>query len=428
MDARFGFMRHCVKEGLMTVPPEAATEATPPSATEAQAAFDSGDHARAAALWQAAWTAQPGDRQAAIGVVRAFAALGKPRAAASWIKRLEATHPRLAEAALRIGARKLPQDIEIGAAWCASAAAAGDEKEAAARWWALRRRLPRKPAAHCGYIDCMLAAGRHAEAERAVQSARRFLGDRPELLAAAARVADSTAHTPATTIPMLAAVSDEALTAARALLTGFESIGRNCEFGLLQRKYGAEPLGLLRFSTTRPATLLELLRTQFDGIGDPARNEVVLVKGEYRLRHLPSGWRMHTGIAAAADPATVLRDQCRHTGFLRTKLLRELRDAVKIFVYQMQDIEEPEVLAIYDALQEYGPNHLLAVRLATGAHEPGAILWPRDRLMLAHIDRQGQEFNGAGWDISQDYWLHFCTLAKHWQGARGQIQQQAIPA
>jgi hypothetical protein len=421
MDARFGFMRHCDKEGLMPVPPEAKTEA--------QSAFDSGDHARAATLWQASWAAQPGDRQAALGVVRAFAALGKPRAAARWIKHLETTHPGLATAAMRIAARKLPQDIEIGAAWCASAERAGDAKEAAARWWALRQRLPRKPAAHCGYIDCMLAAGRHAEAERAVHSAQRFLGDRPELLAAAARVAEAGAPAPsASAIAPIGDVSGEALTALRQLLTGFESLGRNCEFGLLQRKFGAEPLGLLRFSTTRPATLQELLRTQFDGIGDPARNEVVLVKGEYRLRHLPTGWRMHTGIGAAADPATVLRDQCRHTGFLRAKLLRDLRDAAKIFVYQQPQIEEPEVLAIYDALQEYGPNHLLAVRLATGAHEPGAILWPRDRLMLAHIDRQGQEFNGAGWDISQDYWLHFCTLAKHWQDATGQIQQEAIPA
>jgi hypothetical protein len=34
------------------------------------------------------------------------------------------------------------------------------------------------------------------------------------------------------------------------LMLRFEALGQNCEFGVVQRHYGAEPLGLLRFSST----------------------------------------------------------------------------------------------------------------------------------------------------------------------------------
>jgi hypothetical protein len=108
--------------------------------------------------------------------------------------------------------------------------------------------------------------------------------------------------------------------------------------------------------------LLTLLAGKFDGIGDPARNEAVLVKNEFRLRHLSSGLRMHTRIDGSADPHVVLRDQCRHTGYLRDKLLGDMRDAAKIFVYQIAEVEDSELIAIYDALQPYGDNRLLGLR------------------------------------------------------------------
>ncbi len=429
---------------------------------DAQAAQEAGDKERALQLWQALWKQTPGDRTIALGVVRALADLGRPNAILSFIEALPdanpAANPKLADSALRLASRRLPKNARIGAAFCRSAERMGNAREAEARWWQLRKHAPRQVAAHIGYIDCMIAQRRLNEAERAALSALRFLGAKPELLETHARVAEAAADwpaaaarwtllhqaapdhpeaagrqraaeqaanripaspaaaplaTPPAAVPTpLADLPEEALHALRQRLIGFESLGRNCEFGLLQRKFGAEPLGLLRFSTTRPRTLLQLLRTRFAGIGDPAQNEVVVVDKEYRLRHLPSMWRMHTGIPATADPAKVLRDQCRHTGFLCTKLIRDLEAASKIFVYQMAAIEDDEIEAIHAALQAYGPNLLLCVRLPTAAQPAGSVTWPTPRLMVAHIDRQGQEFKGAGWDISVDYWLHFCTLAE----------------
>jgi hypothetical protein len=62
----------------------------------------------------------------------------------------------------------------------------------------------------------------------------------------------------------------------RDLVLNFESIGDNCEFGLVQRMAGAEPLGLLRFSSTPLPLLVRALRARFDGLADPAN---VLVWG-----------------------------------------------------------------------------------------------------------------------------------------------------
>jgi hypothetical protein len=391
--------------------------ADPTSAADAPAALDAGDHERALQLWRALWAQTPGDRKAALGIVAALAALGRPSAILTFIDSLPPANPGLPDIALRLAARRLPKNARIGAAYCRSAERLGDLREAETRWWQLRKHAPRQLAAHLGYIECMIAQQRLNEAERATQSALRFLGAKPELLDAQSRIAAATPATPSATpaiapLPPLADLPEEALHALRQRLIGFESLGRNCEFGLLQRKFGAEPLGLLRFSTTRPRTLLHLLRTRFAGIGEPAQNEVVVVANEYRLRHLPSMWRMHTGIPASADPAKVLSDQCRHTGFLRTKLIRDLETASKIFVYQMAAIDDAEIAAIHAALQDYGPNLLLCVRLPTDTHETGSVIWPNPSLMVAHIDRQGQEFKGAGWDISVDYWLHFCTLAE----------------
>ena len=40
------------------------------------------------------------------------------------------------------------------------------------------------------------------------------------------------------------------------LLNSFESLGDNCEFGFVQRKFGTEPAGLLRWAIASPAALV----------------------------------------------------------------------------------------------------------------------------------------------------------------------------
>jgi hypothetical protein len=46
------------------------------------------------------------------------------------------------------------------------------------------------------------------------------------------------------------------LDAVRGFFPGFENLGGNCEFGLVQRHFGAEPLSLLRWTATPPEASL----------------------------------------------------------------------------------------------------------------------------------------------------------------------------
>src|ERR1700761_1738697 len=52
----------------------------------------------------------------------------------------------------------------------------------------------------------------------------------------------------------------------------FESLGgtgHGCEFGLFQRHFGAEPLGLLRWADTPVDLLIKALESRFEGVGAP---------------------------------------------------------------------------------------------------------------------------------------------------------------
>jgi tetratricopeptide (TPR) repeat protein len=58
----------------------------------------------------------------------------------------------------------------------------------------------------------------------------------------------------------------------RDILMCFESLGgthQGCEFGNVQRHYGAEPLGLLRWAEMTPDNLMAALECGFEGVGDP---------------------------------------------------------------------------------------------------------------------------------------------------------------
>ena len=60
------------------------------------------------------------------------------------------------------------------------------------------------------------------------------------------------------------------------LMRQVESLGINCELGLVQRHCLAEPLGLFRFAYTPLEGLVAALHQDFAGIGDP---------GELRAAH-----------------------------------------------------------------------------------------------------------------------------------------------
>ena len=198
-----------------------------------------------------------------------------------------------------------------------------------------------------------------------------------------------------------------------ALAAKFESLGDNCEFGLVQRAMGAEPLGLLRFSWIEITNLLRGLRTGFSGLGDPGTVEIV-VDGkdqEYLVKENVYGMSYHTfqyEHQLSIETARIQQDT--RLRFLKRKLLEDAANGEKIFVIKrVEPLRPEEVLPIYAALNELGPNWLLWVLPADPTHPSGMVEVLLPGLMRGYVDRFAP-YNNAP-DISLPAWTELCAAA-----------------
>ena len=170
-----------------------------------------------------------------------------------------------------------------------------------------------------------------------------------------------------TSIDIAAIAAADRMTQAE-LMIQFESLGQNCEFGLVQRACGAEPLGLLRFSSTPLPKLLNALDAGFVGMGLPDSLDVVPSANgeEYMVHDQAFGFRYHAWVKAnERSPGEVLQRELRRVPFLVRKLVSDLETADKTFVFRgMGALPEEEVFPLAVALRRYGPNTLLFVTLA----------------------------------------------------------------
>src|ERR1700728_2334775 len=111
----------------------------------------------------------------------------------------------------------------------------------------------------------------------------------------------------------------------RDLVLQFESIGDNCEFGLLQRQAGAEPLGLLRFAGVPLRNLLRGLDARFANIADLKHIRINPEHGEYMVKLTKYDFTYHAHVLVDDMTAEALhRQQCRTVGFLAEKLVHDL--------------------------------------------------------------------------------------------------------
>ena len=127
-----------------------------------------------------------------------------------------------------------------------------------------------------------------------------------------------------------------------ALLSGFQSLGDDCEFGLVQRRYGAEHLALLRWVTLSPEMLATLLDRRLEGFGDPDRTEIYPAPwGELMAHDLTYGIRMHSFVqAGGVDLARFKLNHCRRMAFLKAKLIEDLALGEKLFVFNRRRTDD----------------------------------------------------------------------------------------
>jgi hypothetical protein len=221
-------------------------------------------------------------------------------------------------------------------------------------------------------------------------------------------------ETPAQYIQAARSASTSLKLEIRDVMLRFESLGSGCEFGLVQRRFGAEPLGLLRWGAIPAPALVAALKARFEGIGNPACVKLFEfgASNEYFYRDEQYAMEMHTFLPAnPANYERIFAQQCRRAQFLARKLLEDLEcedEEAKIFVYKRHtgSIADDEAFALHAALCKYGRNTLLCVRPEDEGHPNGTIIEKRAGLLIGYLD--GLSPTSLEREIKYESWLSLC--------------------
>ncbi len=193
----------------------------------------------------------------------------------------------------------------------------------------------------------------------------------------------------------------------RNFVSGMESLGDGCEIGMVQRHYGVEQLGLLCWTTIYPNDLIHALHSRFEGLGDDAQTAIrVSHSAEYMILDTRYNTSMHSFVYEhSIDRETFLRRTQRRQKFLSEKLLTDIRNSEKLFVYKNAAISDEQCAELFAALHAIGRARLLIVRLSDADNPCGSVKWIDDGLLLGHLDRfgiDGAPHNGMslkGWEL-----------------------------
>ena len=214
------------------------------------------------------------------------------------------------------------------------------------------------------------------------------------------------------------------------MMMQFESLGggdgQGCEFGLVQRDLGAEPLGLLRWTSVETDDLIGALDADFAGMGEPEQTVPEIHQTgrarEYFLKDTKYNMIGHSGVAPddlAIDKAAAVFK--RRLKFLANKLIGDLREAEKIFVYRKvtRDLADEEVDRLHAAIRRHGDGTLLYVRYADESHPNGSVEWARPGLLIGNIDQFAFSRSMERLGASTRSWLEICRNAHSlWQTSR----------
>ncbi len=187
---------------------------------------------------------------------------------------------------------------------------------------------------------------------------------------------------------------DQTVTAAdvlpdQDLVLKFESVGDNCELGLVQRLTGVEPLGLLRFAGAPLRQVVRALSSRFEDIADPNHIRIHEEHGEYMVKLTKYDFYYHAHVKVADMTADALHSQqCRTVRFLADKLIQDLENPSKILVFrQNEPVLATDLLDLRIALCAYGPNTLLWVQEACPGHPPGTVCVADESLLVGYVRR-----------------------------------------
>lgn len=291
------------------------------------------------------------------------------------------------EQAAQAALARFPDHIDLQRQLALTATLRRDWTVALPRWDALKRRYPGNPEIRNGIVQAIW----QARQDQGVAQAEGHGFDIPPSLLAP----EESGHGDAG--------------ALQKLFMRFESIGDTCEFGIVQRRFGAEPISLLRWAATRPHNLVIALDTKFEGVGDPEHTVIEALHGEYISRDKRYHMFSHTFTPETSEPLDrFTKAHLRRMQYLRRKLLDDLTEGSdKIYVYKcIYGLSDDEAISVFEALRRYGGTApLMCVRIADADHPPGTLDTLRSGLYMGYTDR----FSTI--DINVDVWVSLCRQA-----------------
>jgi tetratricopeptide (TPR) repeat protein len=207
----------------------------------------------------------------------------------------------------------------------------------------------------------------------------------------------------------------------RDLAMQFESLGGRdigCEFGMVQRACGAEPLGLLRWADMTPEALTMALENRFEGVGEAEHTELFLDglnRPEYCTRDRRGMMYSRTFRYADEIPFDKMyRQSCHRLKFLKRKLIDDLENNTKIFVYRFsrRNLNAFELNRIHTAMRNYGENTLLYLRYADAHHPPNTVERAGKGLLVAYMAKFKVSRTGElEAEPPTDAWMTVCRAA-----------------
>ncbi len=227
----------------------------------------------------------------------------------------------------------------------------------------------------------------------------------------------------------LAEPEDMAAVPMQDVLSLYQSLGQNCELGIFQRRYGAEPLGLLRFASIYPDRLVRGLRLRFEGID--AASDLSLAANrpgaELMGRHAIYDLSYHTFRKEnEVDVEAFKVKELRRLSFLARLFFEQMENDEKIFVRRGDFETEGEFLALHQMLRAYNPEARLLLVQAAAPEQPER---------AAHVERLAPNLYRAflshfadparvPTSLAYEDWLKICATLYLDQKARGRIEPE----
>ncbi len=197
----------------------------------------------------------------------------------------------------------------------------------------------------------------------------------------------------------------------KELLENFESIGNNCEFGLLQRHFGVEQISLLRWAGMSFDNLCHALELRFEGFGNVLSFHKLGTEyiSEEKTYHAVFHTEKHVG---KVDPTQLEISEKKRLNFLARAFMELVEDGSRILVYKgTKQLTWAEVDKLNKILKKIGPSTLLWVTLSDDQYPPGTVRWTKNGIIRGYIDRFSPDEAVPSY-CSFDVWVEICRSAR----------------